>query len=99
MIHGYSKLHLREQLDLVKVRADVSPPLQKASSVLKQLKPELEHIAPTDHSHANDLSGQMRVVSRVVDLISFVGAAGSHGDMSDCVVKWVIGNVSALLLF
>lgn len=36
---------LSRQLDLVKVLEDVSPFLQKASSVRKWLGPELEHIS------------------------------------------------------
>lgn len=48
--------------------------LQKTSSFLKQLESELEDIAIVDHQQANDLGGQLSVVS-LVGLVSLVGAS------------------------
>lgn len=75
--HGYRKLDLSEQLDLVE--------FLKHSSILKRPEPEPKNIALVDHYHVNDVGGQLRVFCKVVDLVSLLLSplsAGSHSDES-----------------
>lgn len=53
------------------------PPLQKASSLLKQLVLEPEHIALVDRSHASGPGGHLRVFGRVAHL-ELVKLSGEH---------------------
>lgn len=46
------------------------PSFQKASSVLKLLRAELENIALVDHEGANDLCGRPGVVGKVLGRVN-----------------------------